>query len=39
MVAGVTQFNLQVGTPAFANDFVLTLNGTSIIGSVAVSPN
>jgi uncharacterized protein (TIGR03437 family) len=39
MVAGVTQFNLQVGTPATANSFVLTLNGTSIIGSVAVSPN
>jgi uncharacterized protein (TIGR03437 family) len=39
MVAGVTQFNLQVGTPATANDFFLTLNGSSIIGFVAVSPN
>lgn len=39
MVAGVTQFNLQVGTPATANDFSLTLNGSSIIGFVAVSPN
>jgi uncharacterized protein (TIGR03437 family) len=39
MVAGVTQFNLQVGTPPFANDFFLTLNGSYIIGSVAVSPN
>jgi hypothetical protein len=39
MVAGVTQFNLQVGTPATANDFALTLNGSSVIGFVAVSPN
>jgi uncharacterized protein (TIGR03437 family) len=39
MVAGVTQFNLQVGTPATLNDFSLTLNGSSVIGFVAVSPN
>ena len=39
MVAGVTQFNLQVGTPATMNDFFLTLNGSSVIGFVAVSPN
>lgn len=39
MVAGVTQFNLQVGTPATVNDFSLVLNGSSVIGFVAVSPN
>jgi uncharacterized protein (TIGR03437 family) len=39
MVAGVTQFNLQVGTPTLTNDFFLTLNSSYIIGSVAVSPN
>jgi uncharacterized protein (TIGR03437 family) len=39
MVAGVTQFNLQVGTPAFANDFFLTLNGFYIGAAVVVSPN
>jgi uncharacterized protein (TIGR03437 family) len=42
MVAGVTQFNLQVGTPVATptgttNDYFLTLNGSSIIGVVAVS--
>jgi uncharacterized protein (TIGR03437 family) len=39
MVAGVTQFNLLVGTPATVNDFFLMLNGSSIIGEVWVSPN
>ena len=42
IVAGVTQFNLQVGTPVGTpkelNEFFLTLNGYGI-GSVAVSPN
>jgi uncharacterized protein (TIGR03437 family) len=42
MVAGVTQFNLQVGTPVgtptgTTDDYFLTLNGSSIIGVVAVS--
>lgn len=38
MVAGVTQFNLQVGTPTgTTDDYFLTLNGSSIIGVVAVS--
>jgi uncharacterized protein (TIGR03437 family) len=42
MVAGVTQFNLQLGTPVATptgttNDYFLTLNGSSIIGVVAVS--
>ncbi len=38
MVAGVTQFNLQVGTPTgTTDDYFLTLNGSSIIGVIAVS--
>jgi uncharacterized protein (TIGR03437 family) len=42
MVAGVTQFNLQVGTPVgtptgTTDDYFLTLNSSSIIGVVAVS--
>jgi uncharacterized protein (TIGR03437 family) len=41
MVAGVTQFNLQVGTPpAFPwNDFYVMLNGVYIGVGVYVSPN
>jgi uncharacterized protein (TIGR03437 family) len=39
IVAGVTQFNLQVGTPSATNDFSLTLNGSYRLGSVAVSAN
>jgi uncharacterized protein (TIGR03437 family) len=39
IVAGVTQFNLQVGTPTATNDFSLTLNGSYRLGSVAVSAN
>jgi uncharacterized protein (TIGR03437 family) len=38
MVAGVTQFNLQVGTPTETFEFFLALNG-SYIGGVVVSPN
>jgi uncharacterized protein (TIGR03437 family) len=38
MVAGVTQFNLQVGTPMETFEFFLALNG-SYIGRVVVSPN
>jgi uncharacterized protein (TIGR03437 family) len=38
MVAGVTQFNLQVGTPTATFEFLLTLNGSNIAG-VVVSPN
>jgi uncharacterized protein (TIGR03437 family) len=40
IVAGVTQFNLQVGTPTGGtNQFFLTLNGSYRLGAVAVSPN
>lgn len=39
MVAGVTQFNVQVGTPPFSNDFFLTLNGLYIGAQVTVSPD
>jgi uncharacterized protein (TIGR03437 family) len=39
IVAGVTQFNLQVGTPTATNGFYLTLNGSYRIGYVAVGPN
>jgi len=41
IVAGVTQFNLQVGTlPAFPfNEFFLTLDGFYIGAAVVVSPN
>lgn len=44
MVAGVTQFNLQVGMPVGTptggtDDYFLTLNGSSIIGVIAVSPH
>jgi uncharacterized protein (TIGR03437 family) len=42
IVAGVTQFNLQVGTPRTpppTNEFFLTLNGLSIGAAVFVSPN
>ena len=43
LVAGVTQFNLQVGTPTttseFFNQFFLTLNGSSIGVAINVSPN
>jgi uncharacterized protein (TIGR03437 family) len=43
MVTGVTQFNLQVGTPPatndFFNEFFLTLNGFYIGAAVNVSPN
>jgi uncharacterized protein (TIGR03437 family) len=39
IVAGVTQFNLQVGTPSATNEFSLTLNGSYRLGSVAVSAN
>jgi uncharacterized protein (TIGR03437 family) len=41
IVAGVTQFNLQVGTPpAFPfNEFFLMLNGLYIGGAIVVSPN
>ncbi|MGD1097738.1 MAG: SBBP repeat-containing protein [Bryobacteraceae bacterium] len=41
IVAGVTQFNLQVGTPTetFDLDFLLTLNGLYIGAQVVVSPN
>jgi uncharacterized protein (TIGR03437 family) len=39
IVAGVTQFNLQVGTPPPTNEFFLTLNGLYIGAAVVVSPN
>ncbi|MBZ5609159.1 MAG: SBBP repeat-containing protein [Acidobacteriia bacterium] len=39
IVAGVTQFNLQVGTPPAANEFFLALNGSYIGAAVVVSPN
>jgi uncharacterized protein (TIGR03437 family) len=41
IVAGVTQFNLQVGTPPTFpfNDFFLTLDGFYIGAAVVVSPN
>ena len=39
IVAGVTQFNLQVGTPTATNDFFLTLNGLNVGPAVVVSPN
>ncbi len=40
IVAGVTQLNLQFGTPTGGtNEFFLTLNGSYRIGAVAVSPN
>ncbi len=41
IVAGVTQFNLQVGTPPTFpfNEFFLTLDGFYIGAAVVVSPN
>jgi uncharacterized protein (TIGR03437 family) len=39
IVAGVTQFNLQVGTPTETLEFFLGLNGSYIGATVAVSPN
>ena len=42
MVAGVTQFNVQVGPPATpppTNEFFLALNGLYIGAAVVVSPN
>ena len=40
IVAGVTQFNLQVGTPTETFDeFFLTLDGFYIGAAVVVSPN
>ena len=39
IVAGVTQINLQVGTPTETLEFFLGLNGSYIGATVAVSPN
>ncbi|HEY4365466.1 MAG TPA: SBBP repeat-containing protein [Bryobacteraceae bacterium] len=39
IVAGVTQFNVQVGTPTGTFEFLMALNGLYGIGGVWVSPN
>jgi hypothetical protein len=42
IIAGLTQFNVQIGTPPtfpMMNEFFLALNGLSIGVGVAVGPN